>query len=96
MCQVSSSTVFFFVTYIHILHVPFITYCSRLFAVVFQEMNCLHMTLFIGSQSYISTPSFTFVSAAVSEIRQVNQNKKEKNNTILKLAISNLTPFLGI
>ena len=40
MYQVSSSTVFFF-SYIHI-HVPFITYSSRLFVVVFQEMNCLH------------------------------------------------------
>ena len=39
--QVSSSTVFFFVSYMHI-HVPFIMYCSRLFVVVFQEMNCLH------------------------------------------------------
>ena len=41
MYQVSFSTVFFFVRYIHI-RVPFITYCSRLFVVVFQEMNSLH------------------------------------------------------
>ena len=27
-----------------------------------------HMTLFVGSQSFISLPSFMFVSAAVSEI----------------------------
>ena len=39
MNQVSSSTVFFFVSYMHI-HVPFIMYCLRLFVVVFQE--CLH------------------------------------------------------
>ena len=56
------------------------------------------MTLFVGSQSYISPPSFMFVSAAVSEIRELNQNKKEKEEEKknLKLAISNLTPFLGI
>ena len=41
MYQVSSSTVFLFVIYIHI-HVPFIMYCLRLFVVVFQEINCLH------------------------------------------------------
>ena len=38
MYQVSSSTVVFFVT----IHAPFIMYCSRLFVVVFQEINCLH------------------------------------------------------
>ena len=43
--------------------------------VVFQEKNCLNITL---SQSSISLPSFTFVNAAVSEIRELNQNK-EKN-----------------
>ena len=40
-----------------------------------------------------------FVSAAVSEIHELNQNKKEKEKEEkknLKLAISNLTPFLGI
>ena len=42
MYQVSSSTVFFFVSYMHIEHVPFIMYCLRLFVVVSQEMNCLH------------------------------------------------------
>ena len=83
--QVSSSTVFFFVSYMHI-HVPSITYCSRLF-VVFQEMTCLHtlnMTLFVESQSYISSPSFMFVSAEVSETHELNQSKKEeeKNSEI--------------
>ena len=86
---------FFFVSYIHI-HVPFITYCSRLFVVVFQEMDCLNMTLFVGSQSYISPPSFMFVSAAVSEIRELNQNKKKKEKTNNAEIISNLTPFRGI
>ena len=41
-----------------------VTYCSRLFVVV--ELFLLNMTVFVGSQSYISPPSFMFVSAAVS------------------------------
>ena len=36
------------------------------------------MTLFVGSQSFISLPSSMCVSAAVSELRKSNQNKKEK------------------
>ena len=36
------------------------------------------MTLFVGSLSFISLPSFMHVSAAVSELRESNQNKKEK------------------
>ena len=80
MYQVLSSTVFFFVSYMHI-HVPFIMYCSRWFVVV---LNCfyilLNMTLFVWSQSFISLLSFMLVSAPVSEIRELNQNKKEKKN----------------
>ena len=79
--QVSSPTVFFFVSYMHI-HVPFIMYCSGLFVVAFREMNCLHMALFVGSQSYISPPSFMFVSAVVSEIRELNQTKKKEKEVI--------------
>ena len=86
MYQVSSSTVFFFVSYMHI-HVPLMKYCSRLFVVVFQEV--INMVLFVGSQIYISKPSFMFVSAAVSELNR--NKKKEKENSY-----SNLTPFLGI
>ena len=67
MYQVSSSTVFFFVSYMHI-HAPFIMYCSRLFVVVFQDL-ILNMPIFVGSQSSISLPSFMFVSAVVREIR---------------------------
>ena len=77
--QVSSSAVFFFVSYMHV-YAPFIMYCSTLFVVVFQEMNCLNVTLFVGSQSFISLPSFMFVSDAVSELRKSNQNEKEKKN----------------
>ena len=42
----------------------------------------LNLTLFIGSQNFISPPSFTFVGAVVSEICELNQNKKKR---ILKL-----------
>ena len=35
------------------------------------------MTLFVGSQSFISLPRFMLVSAVVSELRESNQNKKE-------------------
>ena len=38
------------------------------------------MTLFVGSQSFISLPSSMPVSAPVSEIRELNQNKKKKKN----------------
>ena len=87
--QVSSTTVFFFVNYMHI-HAPFIMYCSRLFVVVFQEINCLHMPIFVGSQSFISLPSFMFVSAAVSEIRELKEKKeKEKKNS--EIPISHLS-----
>ena len=37
------------------------------------------MTMFVMSQSFISLPSFMFVSAAVSEIHDLNQNKKKNN-----------------
>ena len=54
-------------------------YCSRLFVVVFQEMNVyipFNTILFIESQSFISPPSLMFVGAAVSEIHVLNRNKK--------------------
>ena len=35
--------------------------------------------MFVGSQSFISLPSFMFVSAVVSEIRELKE--KEKNNS---------------
>ena len=56
-------------------------YCSRLFVVVFQEINCLHMPMFVGSQSFISLPSFMFVSAVVSEICE-SKEKEKKNSEI--------------
>ena len=71
-----------------------------LYNVLFEVLCCcfpkiivnilLNMPMFIGSQSFISLPSFMFVTALVSEIRESRQR------IILKLDISNLTPFLGI
>ena len=80
MYQVSSSTVFFFVSYMHI-YAPFIMYCSRFFVVVFQEIILFNMPVFVGSQSFISLPSFMFVSAVVSEIRELKEKEKEKKNS---------------
>ena len=77
MYQVLSFTVFSFVSYMHI-HMPLRMYSPRL---VFQEIQCLHnfnMTMFVKSQSFISLPSFMFVSAVVSEIHDLNQNKEKK------------------
>ena len=101
MYQVLVSAVFFFVSYMHI-HVPFIMYCSRLFVVVFQKINCLNMTLLVGLQSYISPPSFTLVSAAVSEIRELNWNKKKSEtgnfqfNTFLRQYRACVVESLGL
>ena len=36
----------------------------------------LSKTLFVGSQGFISPPSFMFVSARVSEIRELKKKKK--------------------
>ena len=41
------------------------------------------MTLFIGSQSFISLLSFMSVSAVVSELRESNQKEKKKNSEIV-------------
>ena len=44
----------------------------------------LNMSMFVGSQSFISLPSFMFVSAVVSEIGESKEKKKEekKNSEI--------------
>ena len=75
MHQVSSSTVFFFVSYMH-------NTCP-LYNVLLEVVCCcfprlLNMPMFVGSHSFISPPSFMLVSAVVSEIRKLNQNKKEE------------------
>ena len=54
------------------------------------------MPMFVGSQSFISLPSFMFVSAVVSEIRELKKKEKEKEKENSEIDYSNLTPFLGI
>ena len=74
MYQVLSFTVFSFV---HI-HMPLRMYWPRLwFSKKYSVYIILTMTMFVTSQSFISLPSFMFVSAAVSEIHDLNQNKEE-------------------
>ena len=51
----------------------------------------LTMTMFVMSQSFISLPSFMFVSAAVSEIHDLNQNKEKKNNLQMVISIYHLS-----
>ena len=93
--QVSSSTVVFFVS-LHARTCPLYNVLLNVVCCCFPRNDIfLNMTLFVGSQSFISLPSFMFVSAAVSDLCESNQNKKEKE-IILKSAISNLTPFLSI
>ena len=43
------------------------------------------MPMFVGSQSFISLPSFMFVSAVVSEIRELKEKEKKEKIIILKL-----------
>ena len=52
------------------------------------------MTFFVGSQSYISPPSFMFVSAAVSEIHELNQKKKKKEKNS-EIGYFQFNTFLG-
>ena len=94
MYQVSSSTVFFFVSYMHI-HAPFIMYCSRFFVVVFQEINCFHTFMFVGSQSFISLPSFMLVSAVVSEICELKEKKKEREKKNSEIDYFQFNTFPG-
>ena len=39
------------------------------------------MPMFVRSQSFISLSSFMFVIAVVSEIRELKEKEKEKNNS---------------
>ena len=81
MYQVLSSTVFFFVSYMHntcpLYNVLLEVVCccfprNKLFYIL------LNMPMFVGSQSFISLPSFMFVSAVVSEICESKEKEKEK------------------
>ena len=61
-----SFTVFSFVSYMHI-HMPLRMYWPR-------EMHNFNHDNVRQVQSFISPPRFMFVSAAVSEIHDLNQN----------------------
>ena len=81
MYQVLSSTVVFFVSYMHVL--------LEVVCCCFSRKNILlNMTMFVRSQSFISVPSFMFVSALVGEICR----SRTRRRRILKLAVSSLTP----
>ena len=92
MYQVSSSTLFSFVS-IHAHTCPLYNVLLEVVCCCFLRNELfINMMLFIGSQSFISLPSVMFVNATVSEIRKLNQNKekeKEKKNSV-----STLRPFL--
>ena len=51
------------------------------------------MPMFVASQSFISLPSFMFVSAVVSEIRELKKEKEEKNS---EMDYFQFNTFLGI
>ena len=53
--------------------------CFLWFSKIYSVYIILTMMMFVTSQSFISLPSFTFVSAVVSEIHDLNQNKEKKN-----------------
>ena len=55
-------------------------YCLRLCVV--RNDILLNMTLIIRSLNFISLPSFMIGSATVSEICELNQNKKKENSEI--------------
>ena len=52
--------------------------------------------MFVGSQSFISLPSFMFVSAVVSEMRELKKEKEKEKKKNSEMDYFNLTPFLGI
>ena len=57
------------------------------------------MPMFVGSQSFISLPSFMFVSAVVSEIckskekKEKEKKKKKKNNSEIDYFQFNTFPW---
>ena len=54
----------------------------------------LNMPMFVGSQSFISLPSFMFVSAKVSEIRELKtEKKKEKKKSEIDYFQFNTFPY---
>ena len=67
--QVSSSIVFF-LCQLHVHTCPHYNLLLEVVCCCFPIV--LNMTLFIGSQNFISLPSLVFVSAPVSELREWN------------------------
>ena len=58
------------------------------FSKKYSVYNILTMTVFVVSQSFISLQSFMFVSAVVSEIHDLNQNKKKKKENYVENTLS--------
>ena len=54
--------------------------CFLLFSEKYIVYIILTMTVFVGSWSFISLPSFMFVGAAVSEICESNRKKEKEKN----------------
>ena len=55
----------------------------------------LNMPMFVGSQSFISLPSFMFASAVVSEIHELNQNKEKKEKKKSEIGYFQFITFPG-
>ena len=53
------------------------------------------MPMFVGSQSFISLPSFMFVSAAVSEIRESKEKEKKKKKKNSEIDYFQFNTFPG-
>ena len=53
------------------------------------------MPMFVGSQSFISLPSFMLVSAMVSEIRELKEKKKEKKKKNSEIDYFQFNTFPG-
>ena len=93
MYQVSSSTVFFFVSYMHNT-CPLYNVLLEVVCCCFPRNNILlNMPMFVGSQSFISLPSFMFVSAVVSEICESKEKEKKKKNS--EIDYFQFNTFLG-
>ena len=53
------------------------------------------MPMFVGSQSFISLPSFMFVSAVVSEIRELKEKKEKKEKNYSEIDYFQFNTFPG-
>ena len=53
------------------------------------------MPMFVGSQSFISLPSFMFVSTVVSEIRELKKKEKEKKEKNSEIDYFQFNTFPG-